>query len=447
MSNETRTLASFCSSLSFAEIPDEVVHRAKQCVADTVAAIIFGAKSPCSRIVADQARRISSAGRCVIIGSPGASVQPGAAALAMGTAAHAFELDSLRRPGAGVHPGATLVPAAFALAQHLGKGGKDVILAFVAGCEVQFRIGDATQHSAESRGFHAPGLTGPLGAAVVAGRLFELDGETMTNALGIAGSLSGGLLEFASSGTGGMVKRLHLGRSAESGILAASLARDGFTGPATVLEGKNGFLRAFCLESDPQRLTRGLNEIWETKKICFKRYPCHITAHTPIEAARSLAAEHGFAAREIETIVVRGSAKMEALHNIQVPADLIMAQYSIPWCIAAALVGDPQNPTSFSQQAFHDPRVAALSARTSVIGDAPAGLSSWGTEVSVRLSDGRAFKQTCDDFPGTPEQPLTDSGLRSKFLSLARDTPNAETYFERLMKIDAEETLDWLANP
>ncbi len=214
MANETRALAGFAASLSFDDIPDAVIHRTKQCIADTVAAMIFGASLPWSRMVSDYAIKASADGRSTIVGTGGRPVQPGAAALAMGTAAHAYELDSLRRPGAGVHPGATLVPPALAMAQHLGKGGKDVILAFVAGCEVLFRVGDATRHSAESAAIlNAPGLTGPLGAAVVAGKLLGLDADKMANALGIAGSLASGLLEFSNSGSGGTVKRLHLGRA------------------------------------------------------------------------------------------------------------------------------------------------------------------------------------------------------------------------------------------
>ena len=123
-----------------------------------------------------------------------------------------------------------------------------------------YRIGRATKHSNERRGFHAPGTTGPFGAAVAVGRLLQLDADAMTNALGIAGSLACGLMEFARSGTGAMVKRLHLGRAAESGVLAASLAADGFTGPRSVLEGEAGFLKVFCTEWDIADLTDGLGQ-------------------------------------------------------------------------------------------------------------------------------------------------------------------------------------------
>src|SRR6266481_3225846 len=125
------------------------------------------------------------------------------------------------------------------------------------------RIGRATGHTNEARGFHAPGTTGPFGGAVAAGHLQRLGPTAMTNELGIAGSLAGGLLEFA-RGDGGMVKRLHLGRASEASVLAASLAAAGFTGPRTVIEGQFGFLKVFCTEFDEAELTRGLGRDYVT---------------------------------------------------------------------------------------------------------------------------------------------------------------------------------------
>jgi 2-methylcitrate dehydratase PrpD len=113
----------------------------------------------------------------------------------------------------------------------------------------------------------------------VAGRLLGLDAE-LTHAFGIAGSLCAGLLEFSKSG-GGMVKRMHIGRAAESGVMAAMLARSGFTGPATVLEGKFGYLNVYCRDGDATRFTSGLGQDWNTLKTALKRYACHVTAHVP----------------------------------------------------------------------------------------------------------------------------------------------------------------------
>ena len=137
------------------------------------------------------------------------------------------------------------------------------------------------------------------------------DAGQMQNALGVAGSLSCGLMEFARSGTGAMVKRLHLGRAAESGVLAASLAGDGFTGPVSVLEGEFGFLRVFCGDAyDAGELTRGLGDSYATRSIMLKRFPCHITAHTSVQAILDLRAEHGYDGADVASIHIAGNDKM-----------------------------------------------------------------------------------------------------------------------------------------
>ena len=236
MANETAQVADYAVALRYDDIPGDVVERAKQAIADTIASIVYGHQLPWSRIIAALAERTGAGGRSRVLGPGGALVHAGAAALANGALAHAFEMDNLTWPSTGVHPGATLLSAGLAVAQERGigergSGGRELITAFVAGAEVMIRIGRATKHSNEIRGFHAPGTTGPFGAAIACGRLMHFDAERMKNALGVAGSLACGLLEFARSGTGAMVKRLHLGRAAESGVLAASLAGDGYHRP------------------------------------------------------------------------------------------------------------------------------------------------------------------------------------------------------------------------
>ena len=217
MANETVRLAEYAAGLRYEDLPPDVVQRAKDCITDTVAVIVLGNGLPWSRIVAAYAQRVGAGGRSRILGADGPTLHAPAAALANGTLAHAFESDNLTKPGAGVHPGATLLPPGLAVAQERGSSGRALITAVVAGFEVMYRIGYATKHSNERRGFHAPGTTGPFGAAVAAGVLLGLDAPRMTNALGIAGSLAGGLMEFARSGTGAMVKRLHLGARAKAG--------------------------------------------------------------------------------------------------------------------------------------------------------------------------------------------------------------------------------------
>src|SRR6516165_5301997 len=179
MAEETVRLARYAAALRYEDLPAEVVACARDAIIDTIAACICGADLPWSCIVIDYAERTGPGGKSRILGR-GSAVQAPAAALANGALAHAFELDSLTRPGAGAHPGATVLPPALAVAQERGADGRALIAAFVAGNEVMIRIGRATGHTNEARGFHAPGTTGPFGATVTAGHLLGLDPRAMT---------------------------------------------------------------------------------------------------------------------------------------------------------------------------------------------------------------------------------------------------------------------------
>ena len=430
MAEETVRLAEYAAALRYEDLPAAVVRQAKECIIDTVAAGICGSTLPWSRIVIDYAERTGPGGKSRILGR-GSVVQAPAAALANGALAHAFELDSLTRPGAGAHPGATVLPPALAVAQEKGADGRALIAAFVAGNEVMIRIGRATGHTNEARGFHAPGTTGPFGAAVAAGHLLGLDAAAMTNALGIAGSLCGGLLEFA-RGNGGMVKRLHLGRASEAGVLAASLAAGGFTGPRTVIEGQFGFLRVFCTSWDEAELTRGLGEEFVVSTSVLKRYPCHATAHPAVRAVRDLQTEHGFAAAEVEAITVTGTERMIERHNILEPADLMLAQYRIPFWVALALCREARDPESWDETALTDPQIRSLCRRVRLV---PGSAAS---TVTIVRSDGRRLERRA-------ENGMLESGeLADKFQRLTRAARGATALYERLLGLEDEKSLEWL---
>src|SRR6266704_3068687 len=443
MTAETVQLAEYAAGLRYEDLPAEVVACAKDCIIDTVAACICGSGLPWSRIVIEYAERTGPGGTSHILGD-GSAVQAPAAALANGALAHAFELDALTRPGAGAHPGATVLPPALAVAQQPGVAatGRDLIAAFVAGNEVMIRIGWATGHTNEARGFHAPGTTGPFGAAVACGHLLGLDAARMANALGLAGSLAGGLLEFA-KGDGGMVKRLHLGRASEAGVLAASLAAAGFTGPRTVLEGEFGFLRVFCTEFDESELIRNLGREYVTLSTVLKRYPVHATAHAAVRAVRDLQALHGFSAGDVEAITVTGNRRMVERHAITEPADLMLAQYSIPFCVALALHREARDPESYDESALADPQIRALTRRVRVVAEGGGGHGAMGSTVAVALADGRHFDRHVDSG-------LLEAGeLADKFTRLTRAAlgERSSALYERLRRLESEPTLDWLGAP
>ena len=443
----TVTLAQYGAALRYEDIPAPALQRAKDCITDAVATIIYGADLPWSRIIIEYARGAGSGGRSQILGAGKAGVHPAMAALAQGAMAHAFELDNLTKPDSGGHPGAVLFSSGLAIAQDRGLGGRALLTALVAGAEVMIRIGYATEHSDEERGFHAPSACGPFGGAITVGHLLGFDAARMTNALGIAGSCSGGLLAFAHSGDGAMVKRFNLGRGAEGGVVAASLASAGFSGPSKVIEGEGGFLRAFCPKWDAAQLTDGLGSNFKTMTIMIKRYACHITAHTAVEAMLDLRQQHGFAAADIVRIEIAGSPRMATVNNIPAPGDALLAQFSIPFCVALAMYRDPIDPNSFDEAVWKDPQIRALAGRVSMSAAPGQSNLELATTVTVTLKDGRVLSQHVTAFTGTPERPLDRAGLRQKFMLLTKAHPEADMarLFDRLQQIETEADLNWLS--
>jgi 2-methylcitrate dehydratase PrpD len=447
MSGETIKLAEFASRLRFEDIPAPVLERAKHSIADTVGTIVFGHCLPWSAIVVRHAQRLGAGGRSRILGEEERTVTAPYAALANGALAHAFELDGATRPSAGVHPGATIFTAALALAQERTFSGRALLTAFIAGSEVAIRIGRATKHSNETRGFHAPGTTGPFGAATACGHLLGFDSERMTNAIGIAGSLSSGLVEFARSGNGAMVKRLHFGRAAEGGLLASSLAADGFTGPSTVLEGECGFLKVFCNDYDIAELTRDLGTKWVSLRLSMKCFACHTAAHTAVQAIVDFKANGPVESRDIRSIEIKVGQKELRRHDIRDPGDVMIGQYSVPFCVALAILADARDPRTFRDADVRNPELRSLMDRIRLV--------PWGTEpaspiasaVTIAMRDGTVLEAAVSDFRGTPDDPLSEAELREKFLLLTRDYDRLQmtAIFDRLLRLEKEPGVDWIS--
>nr|WP_246505227.1 MmgE/PrpD family protein [Microvirga antarctica] len=434
-------LAAYVAQVRFEDLPDVAIERAKQCLADSVGCVLFGGRFPWSKMVLDLARATGSGGPCIIPGQAGFSLHVPQAALTLGSFAHAFELDSLRKPGTGVHPGATVALPALAMAQALGSSGRDLVTAIVVGCEVLFRIGKATLHSAEKRGFHAPGITGPFGSVAACASLMKLPPEQVGAAFGICGSLSGGLLAFVKAGSGGMVKRLHLGRAAESGVVAAMLAQSGYEGPLSILEGRYGILDAYCGENDPALLTQGLGHEFEIEHLCIKKYACHVTSQASVELLRELIVTEGFSGDAIERIDIAASDKVCSHHSDAEPSDLMLAQYSLPFNTALAAFVDPIDPRVYSDLALNDGRVRDMTRRVSVHSD--PRMKGWSIEMKVHLRSGAAFGGARESFTGCPERPFSCEELRLKFDRLASDSePTIRgTLFDSLMNLDRMETV------
>lgn len=445
MTTAAQTLSQFAVNLKYDAIPAAVIERAKDCLIDTIGVCTFCSTLPESHIVIDYAKRYGKGGTSSIFGTQ-EKVHAPQAALANGALAHSFEMDCLVQPGVGCHPGASITAPGYAVAEELGTNGRDFLAAYVAGVEVLHRIGAASRRTTEKIGFHAPGITGAFGGAVVAGKLLGLNADQMTNALGIAGSMCSGLLEFTQSG-GGMVKRLHFGHAAHSGILAARLALDGFTGPQTILEGKKGYLNVFCRDGDAKLLTADLGSSWRiVETLAFKRYAAHITSHVPVTAALALKAKHGIKSTDIASITLAVGEEVAHHHDIPEPTDLPTAQYSTAFAVALAFCRDPNDPTVFSEASLKDTEIRALT-RSIKVEVLEGGKNLLSTRVTVRLKDGREFSEQLDYYPGMPQQPMTRNDVRAKFKSVTASVlgANADRVSERLANIESASNIAQLA--
>jgi 2-methylcitrate dehydratase PrpD len=437
-----QTLAEFVATLQFEALPQAVLNRAKECIAHAVGCGIYGSRFPWSEKTFAYAQRYGQGGPCTTFADNAPRVHAPAAAFANGCAVHAFEQDSLRFPGAGVHPGATLVPTVIAACEETGANGKTALLAFVAGCEVLFRVGAAAHQTSEKLGFHAPGLTGPYGAAAAASVVYGLDTKQTSHALGIAGSLSAGLLAFVKSEEGAMVKRMHMGRACEAGIVAARLAADGYTGPETILEGRFGFLQTYAIDGYPAALTAGLRTDWETLRICTKRYACHVTAQTPVQIVRDLIREHEFAGSDVASLALFCNEKVISHHDIRTPQDVMQAQYSVPFCVALALFRNPEDPRVFDESALTDPSIIAACTAIELVPQGGAD-AAWGSNrVIVKLKDGRTLEGSANQFKGMPQFPASDEEQRGRFSLMTRDLgeERSAALFERLATLELQTT-------
>ena len=441
--NATQRLASFAVELSYGRIPAAVIERAKACILDTLAVSLYGSTKPWSDIVVDFIRDSGNQGSSTVLGAKW-KAQAAQATLANGVMAHAFELDNVRQPGAGVHPGATAFLPALAMAEEKKADGKSLLTAFIAACEVMSRIGVAAGNSLERRGFHAPGLTGTFGAAVAAGRLLRLNERQMVNALGIAASYSGGLIEFSRCQEGAMIKRLHLGKAAEGGVTSALLASRGFAGPESILEGKFGFCQTYSDAPKLSYLTHRLGREFESMNICIKRCACHINAHAPIEALQKLREQINFKPQDVREIVVGGIEKLVTHHAIYQPKDLMMAQYSIPFCVALSLYFDPTDPESFDERNLKDKRILAMMRKVRLKVDHEIEQKGWdrAARVTVGLANKRRPSTLSVHFKGTPRNPMSQSEVEDKARKLtrallpARQMEHLVEAVEKLEKID-----------
>lgn len=419
----TNILADYVAGFSFQDLPPEVPKRAKHLAIDLIGSIIrAGLEADSTPSLLGMAKRLGldAPGTTTVFGLSRGYI-PATAALLNGALGHSLDFDDTHADSS-LHPSAPVVPAAFAAAEMVGASGEQLLAAIVAGYEVCCRLGNALDPTAHyARGFHPTATAGTFGAAAAAGKLLGLDAAGIASAFGVAASQAAGSLQFLVNGAWN--KRYQVGAAAMNGLIAATLAREGFIGAADAIEGKHGLLVGYTDNARPERAIEGLGRHYETLKIGMKPYPSCRYTHAAIDGLLALLRENGWAPPDILDVkiglhrngIVLTGAPLAAKRQ---PRSVVEGQFSMPFTAAVALYKGGFGWDDYAL--LGNPDVEAIAVRIDVVqDDRLEGLRHpFGANVTVRTANGTIERNIADP-SGEPETFPDAADIEAKFMTLA----------------------------
>lgn len=426
MTSHSRKIAEFAANLKLADIPPEVVLRAKEIILDGLGCGLFAAKLPWTEIIATTMKELEPAGGVASVWGRGEKLSATSAVLVNGTAVQGYELDDGNK--ACFHAAAVVLPAVFAAAEFLGEdkvSGELLLIATIAGFEIGPRIGLCMNGDQMIvKGWHAPGVFGAFPAAIAAGIVLGLDADQLYHALGIAGTQASGLM---AAQFGSMVKRMQCARNAQSGLYAALLARRGLTGIADVFEVEyGGFCSTFTQSKDQfdlAELSKDFGSHWETMCIDIKRRAALGTNFSAMDAVEDIVTEHKLTADDIEEVIVKAT-QATISHGIwhYEPVGLTASQMNLGFGIAMQVIEGRTFVDEMVEENVARPDLVALAHRVRGQRDEVREQGDRqfhrGAEVEIRTKDGRSLSKTVDFFVGSHRRPLTTEQIVGKFRTL-----------------------------
>ena len=409
------TLAAKIAALKPGALPAATTHKCEDLLIDVVG---LCATARNEDYIASALKGCDDDGPCTAIGHA-RTLNAAGAAFVNGTAAHGEDFDDTFE-GGPVHAGAVIVPAVLAACERHNPDGRMALIGIAVGTEVLCRLSLVVPKAVHKAGFHPTAIFGAMGAAAGVGAALGLNAAQIVDALGIAGSMAGGIIEYLAEGT--WTKRLHAGWAAQSGIRAALLARAGFIGPRTVFEGTHGLFQGFAhtAHGDYDALVGDFGERWVTDTLAFKPYPCGTMAQPYIDCARRLAAR-GVRAEDIEEIVcevAEGTVHRlwEPLIDKQRPRNGYAAKFATPYLLATGFVHGGVGLTAFTDSAIHEPQVLALAAKVKFAIDPknpyPANFTG---HIRATMKDGSVIEERQPHLRGGAKEPLTRRDVTDKF--------------------------------
>ncbi len=419
----TAQLASYTSSLRSEDVPPEVLHRLKLLMLDSLGCGLFGADLPWVRILKTTLSQLDQTSMGPACWGSNVRLSAPHAVLVNGTQIQGFELDDVHRHGV-LHVGAVTLPGLLAIAARGGLSGKEFLAAALAGYETGPRVGICMGQEHIGQGWHSGATVGVFASGATCARALRLDADQTVHALGIAGTQAAGLM---AAQYGAMVKRMHAGRSAQSGFYAAELAKNGFTGITDVFESEyGGFCTTFSRSQDRfqlSALTQGLGSVYETQRIALKFYSCVGSNHTTLDAIQDIKKRHPFQIQDIGKIRVFGS-QVTADHVgwAYKPEGLTSAQLNLPFCVATLLLEGDVFVHQFPESCVNDPRRIEVSRLVEVQED-PA-ITALGSKfrhkvrVEIEFKDGSKETETREAPRGSELFFASDDDIRAKFKKL-----------------------------
>ena len=416
----TEQVARFVVETSYSDLPAEAIEQGKRALLDTIGVSLAGVRDKTGKIIVET---VAELGGKPVAGVFGSSIKtdPASAALINGTLGHALDYDDVTSSMRG-HPSVPIAPAVLAVGESVGASGQEILLAFILGFEVECKVGRGINIGAHyNHGWHATATLGVLGAAAAAGKLLGLTVDQMAMALGIAASQASGLRQ----NFGTMTKPFHAGNAARGGVLAALLAKNGFTADATILEAKTGFGHVFSAGAtfEIERAVTALGQPFEIVQpgISVKKYPCCFATHRALDAVAKLRREFEIQPTDIQgvQVIVASGGLTPLIHSR--PKTGLEGKFSMEYCLAAGLLDEKIRLATFSDEAVQRPEAQALIPKVSVAEDpsVKAGPDGGFAEVRVRLAGGQEHARRVENPRGDPTDPLAWSELVDKYQDCA----------------------------
>ena len=439
----TAYLSEWAAGFRLDDAPRPVVERMKALVLDLLRVVAVGAKLPWSRDARQYALRLGGTPTSTVLWY-GDRMDPVRAAFVNGSFAHACDLDDTH-VGSMHHSGASVLPAALAVAEKENASGRALLEAAICGYEASLRIGLAVQPQLFHKGFLATATVGPLGAALAAGKVLGFKGEDLAGALGAACTYSGGLAQFYKSGS--VIKRVNAGKAAECGVISALLVEDGIWGPRDILEGKAaGFFRAFSDAPRPEKVTDDLGRGYRLMEVSTKVHAGAGRLQATNDAGLALAAGHRLAPAQIADVEVGIPKVIQGMLTQNDPKDMQSAMLSVPFSLAMALaLGRARGPAAGITPTDYDdlianPAVRALALRVRCVVDpeieAKTNTEEVPSRVTLKLADGRVLEEKVDHPRGSPHRPMSWDEIAALFRDTVADDLPARS-IDRVLEVVA----------